>query len=493
MKSKTTLNLRFFQTNSHPQNLNKAQLNSALYALFILLGMSNSSFGQLVYVNTVPQVQQLTRSGIVGSPSQTYTFIAGATDNTITVECWGAGGGGSIAKTNDRAVAGGGGGAYARSIITVTPCQQYTVVVGGGGEGYALNTGPDTDNAFQRDGQPSFFIRWGTTDTLVKAAGGKSGRTNTLLYPGLGGAAANCIGGVVFKGGDGVLSTSTSPPLTYRISGAGGGGAGSTGAGGNAIAGLAGSGGSGTTVGGGNGANGVTTGPNIGNTGSTYGGGGSGAFKGGGGSDNSNGGFGATGAVRITGSSQNCLFPLPIELTRFEGELNCRIIDLSWTTASEINNDYFIVKRSYDGTNWNDLAQINGAGNHQGELNYTLTDDDFDQAYSSVYYALSQVDYDGTISPERKIAVSLEGLWNELTIFPNPASELLHVKFKSNEKREKLMLLDMVGKDHLSNVQIETFGEESEIAINVSSLTDGIYIIVYGTERLKFVKKETKD
>lgn len=483
MKSKTTVNLRFFQTNSHPQNLNKSQLHSVVYALFILLGMSNSSFGQL-YQNTNPQVTQASSSGIDGSPSQTYSFTTGDNVTQILVECWGGGGGGSQARTNGSAVVGGGGGAYARSTITVTPCTAYTVVVGGGGEGWQL-TGTGNNDQPQRPGRPSSFA-FGAT-VLVEAAGGQSARTQVPSTSFPGGAAAACIiqaGGQAYSGGNGGVATAT------VNSGGGGGGAGSTGAGGNATGGT---GGSGTTVGGGNGANGVTTGGTVGTTGSTWGGGGSGGFKGGGGTPNRNGGFGATGAVRITLLNGSSACSLPIELTRFEGALNDRVIDLSWTTASENNNDYFIVKRSYDGTNWNDLAQINGAGNHQGELNYTLTDVDFDPAYSSVYYAFSQVDYDGTISQERKIAVSLAGLWNELTIFPNPASELLHVKFKSNEKREQLMLLDMVGKDHLSDVQIETFGEESEIAINVSSLTDGIYIIVYGTERLKFVKKETKD
>jgi hypothetical protein len=281
--------------------------------------------------------------------------------------------------------------------------------------------------------------------------------------------------------------------LTYTISGAGGGGAGSTGPGGNAIAGTAGSGGAGAAVGGGDGANGRTT-VGEGVNGSTWGGGGSGGWRAAGGSTPTmNGGFGAVGAVRITGSSGNCVSALPIELTTFEGALNERVIDLSWTTASEINNDYFIVKRSYDGINWHFIANVNGAGNHQGVLNYALSDSDFDPAYSTVYYALSQVDYDGTTSQERKIAVSLAGLWNELSIFPNPTNEFLHVKFHSEKKNEQLLLVDMFGKDQMSAVHTETFGGGSEMLLNVSSLTAGIYVIVYGTERLKFVKTDAKE
>jgi hypothetical protein len=486
MKSKTLLSLCFFQTKFNALIPNTTQLVHGVYALFILLITSNTSFGQVTtYENTNPQVTQASSSGIDGSPSQTYSFTTGDNVTQILVECWGGGGGGSQARTNNSAVVGGGGGAYARSTITVTPCTAYTVVVGGGGEGWQL-TGTGNNDQPQRPGRPSYFATSGGT-VLVLAAGGQSARTQVPSTSFPGGAAADCIiqaGGQAYSGGNGGLATAG------VNSGGGGGGAGSDGPGNNATGGT---GGPARTFGGGKGANGVTAGGTAGTTGSTWGGGGSGGFKGGGGTPNRNGGFGATGAVRITLLDGSSACPLPIELTTFEGALNERVIDLSWTTASEINNDYFIVKRSYDGTNWNGLAQVNGAGNHQGELNYAMTDVDFDPAYSSVYYALSQVDYDGTISPERKIAVSLAGLWNELAIFPNPVGEMLHVKFKSNEKREQLMLLDMVGKDHLSTSLIEIYSDGSEIVINVSSLTAGIYVIVYGTERLKFVKKDDKD
>jgi hypothetical protein len=186
MKRKTLSSLCFFQTKSQVQHLQKSQLLTAVHTLLIMLGMSSTCFGQ-VYQNTILPIQQVTRSGIIGSPSQTYTFIAGEDDTEITVECWGAGGGGSFAKNGGAAVAGGGGGAYARRTITVIPCAQYTVVVGGGGEGYQRAGDNGTDNQFQNNGKPSYFIRQGTTDTLVKAAGGKSGeppRNYTLVLVG---------------------------------------------------------------------------------------------------------------------------------------------------------------------------------------------------------------------------------------------------------------------------------------------------------------------
>ncbi len=40
--------------------------------------------------------------------------------------------------------------------------------------------------------------------------------------------------------------------------------------------------------------------------------------------------------------------PLPIELISFEAKANSEYVELNWSTASEINNDYFTIERSAD-------------------------------------------------------------------------------------------------------------------------------------------------
>jgi hypothetical protein len=465
-------------------------LLSPVYILLLVLGMSSSSFGQL-YENTTEQIVRANNTIPEGSTSQTYTWIACDNDSLIVVECWGGGGGGARSQTFNSPTAGGGGGAYTRDTIVVTPGATYTVTVGAGGEGWQQGgLGAGTVDQTQRPGRPSFFATSGGV-ILVLAAGGSSSRTaNTHNGNSSGGQVADCIfstNGVAYAGGRGGV------PASSR-SGGGGGCAGSDGPGDDATGNI---GGAGETFGGGKGADGVAV-NNMGATGENWGGGGSGGHRAGGGNPEQPGGFGAHGAVRVTRfndtlslSDGSCLpIPLPIELLSFEGALNDRVIDLSWSTASEINNDYFIVKRSYDGIIWNVMAQVNGAGSHQGELNYALTDFDFDPAYSTVYYALSQVDYDGTTSQERKIAVSLAGLWNELSIFPNPTNEFLHVKFHAEKQNEQLTVLDLFGKEHTKAVEVGVFGQDNEFLLNVSQLSSGVYFIVHGSERMKFVKSE---
>ncbi len=84
---------------------------------------------------------------------------------------------------------------------------------------------------------------------------------------------------------------------------------------------------------------------------------------------------------------------LPIELLSFDGtkKPNCNLLE--WVTASEINNDYFILERSEDGVNWTDINITKGAGNSNTKMSYSFTDLTYSQKIN--YYRLSQVDYDG--------------------------------------------------------------------------------------------------
>ncbi len=53
----------------------------------------------------------------------------------------------------------------------------------------------------------------------------------------------------------------------------------------------------------------------------------------------------------------------PIELISFDAKLNGGEVELHWVTASEINNDYFTIERSKDVLVWDEINNVNGAGN----------------------------------------------------------------------------------------------------------------------------------
>lgn len=88
------------------------------------------------------------------------------------------------------------------------------------------------------------------------------------------------------------------------------------------------------------------------------------------------------------------LAPLPVELLRFEVECDGAEALIEWTTLSEINNDYFVVEKSYNAIDFFELTQIQGAGNSNVPINYSALDPD--PSSDITYYRLKQVDFNGT-------------------------------------------------------------------------------------------------
>ena len=86
--------------------------------------------------------------------------------------------------------------------------------------------------------------------------------------------------------------------------------------------------------------------------------------------------------------------PLPIELLSFDALLISDKVKLDWSTATEVNNDYFSIEKSLDAQNWSVLGTVKGAGNSNQKLDYEYFD--FHPVAGIQYYRLKQTDFDGT-------------------------------------------------------------------------------------------------
>ena len=78
---------------------------------------------------------------------------------------------------------------------------------------------------------------------------------------------------------------------------------------------------------------------------------------------------------------------LPVELTYFDGECG----SLTWQTASENNNDYFLIAESLDGIVWRNIESLEGQGTTTETTDYAIDI----SGSNTIYYRLTQVDFDG--------------------------------------------------------------------------------------------------
>lgn len=169
---------------------------------------------------------------------------------------------------------------------------------------------------------------------------------------------------------------------------------------------------------------------------------------------------------------------LPVELISFAAvELNS-MIELKWSTASEINNAGFEVQRSKDGVQFENLQFVDGNGNSQEILEYNFIDKDA-KLGESYFYRLRQIDFDGKFEFSDIIKASLNENATVIgDIYPNPSeSGQINVDMNTEEEGDwTISLLDLTGREIATEQRTITTGASKQSFTFDSHLT-GIYIL----------------
>lgn len=179
----------------------------------------------------------------------------------------------------------------------------------------------------------------------------------------------------------------------------------------------------------------------------------------------------------LHGNSNTNVSPLPIVLTDFDADCAGENIDVKWTTATEINNAFFVISRSADAITWETVEVVAGAGNSNQERNYSIVDTR--PLTGTSYYRLHQVDLDGTIEYFDPISISCSGKnAPEISIYPNPVDEQFTVSvITDNDEKDILInIYDITGKVVITrNIQI--LQNASEIVFDINGLSSGTYFV----------------
>ena len=174
---------------------------------------------------------------------------------------------------------------------------------------------------------------------------------------------------------------------------------------------------------------------------------------------------------------------LPIELIDFRAICYDNSISIYWVTASEINNDYFLVERSKDLINWESVDMIMSAGNSNVILSYTLTDNN---EYDYIYYRLKQVDFDGKYSYSNSIYVSCNSNSLNIVVRPNPVKDNLYIDIWSpSDMSINVVLYNMIGQQLYSKIY-HLNKNTNTIDLNNLNLPTGAYhlLITHDLEKL---------
>ena len=157
---------------------------------------------------------------------------------------------------------------------------------------------------------------------------------------------------------------------------------------------------------------------------------------------------------------------LPVELTRFDAKKQGAVVDLNWSTATEIDNKGFEVQRSTRSGAWETIGFVEGNGDQVIEMNYNLVDRN--PRTGTNYYRLQQIDYDG--ATEYSKVVSVEFFNNaDVSVFPNPATTSFQLS-GDNLEGSIIRIMDAAG----SRFYEAVYNGQS---VSVEGFQTGMYVV----------------
>lgn len=212
------------------------------------------------------------------------------------------------------------------------------------------------------------------------------------------------------------------------------------------------------------------------------------------------------GAVVAFGTNTSVIcsnWALPVDLLSFTGQYTWSKATLNWSTATELNNDYFSIERAGPSSStpgssleYLPIGKVYGAGNSSYTRNYFFVDTNLSLLPSSatLYYRLRQTDYNGDYNYYGPVAITLMPS-DEIVINTNAANEQIFISFPEScyEKNCIVTIYDMSGKVCFSSPFIPG-GSKQSMWINISPWSAGVYLITAqsaggSTSHKKFVKQ----
>jgi hypothetical protein len=171
---------------------------------------------------------------------------------------------------------------------------------------------------------------------------------------------------------------------------------------------------------------------------------------------------------------------LPIELMSFNGVDKAGKNELSWSTASETNSNYYEIERM-EGVDFIKIGTVKSIGNSDTRSNYQFIDEY--PLEGTNYYRLKQIDYDGQFEYFDVIAVENESITkNQISILTNPVKEELFISMPF-ESENNYIIFNTIGQVVQKGVMV------SGNSISVNALSNGLYFIHIENQILKFLKE----
>jgi hypothetical protein len=172
---------------------------------------------------------------------------------------------------------------------------------------------------------------------------------------------------------------------------------------------------------------------------------------------------------------------LPVQIASFNATLsngNNKAL-LNWATSSEVNASHFVIQRSADATNYDDIAMVFAQeGNSNSLRQYSYSDNIGSLKSPLIYYRLKIVDIDGNFkySDVEIIKSAEEERKSGIVVYPNPSQSELRITIPDNWQGRAVSY--NIYNIHGSLLKQKTSSNAGQtVLMNISDLPMGIYVV----------------
>ena len=183
-------------------------------------------------------------------------------------------------------------------------------------------------------------------------------------------------------------------------------------------------------------------------------------------------------------------YVVPVELTSFAASSKNNEVELSWTTATETNNQGFQIERTKAGGLFEQVGYVAGFGTTTEPKSYSFIDSKLEAG--NYTYRLKQIDFDGTstFSDEVNVEVAIPLVYSLEQNYPNPFNPSTTIKYSISEDGfVKLSVYNLLGEEVTTLVNNEQKAGRYEVAFDASRFASGVYMYRLESNNFLSIKK----
>jgi photosystem II stability/assembly factor-like uncharacterized protein len=186
----------------------------------------------------------------------------------------------------------------------------------------------------------------------------------------------------------------------------------------------------------------------------------------------------ASGTANLGGVYEYTYSFIPVELVSFSAEVFGGDVNLTWITATELNNYGFEVeRRNAELDVWSNIGFVNGNGSSSEMHYYSFSDNS--AAVGKYFYRLKQLDFSGAFEYSNEVEVTILEALNDYTLqqnYPNPFNPSTKISFSIPQSGyTTLKVFDVLGNEVANIIEGELNAGSYELRFDASGLSSGIY------------------